>query len=78
MNKDLLLEMFIKAARKQRLGLKDGHFGHALICNYQSPTCERCNCGVADLQTALNIYEQKDAPVELPADLVELISVIHE
>jgi hypothetical protein len=48
-----------KAAEKQRAAFSNAQFGHALICN--APTRQgfgsgRCNCGMADLQTAFTAY----------------------
>lgn len=53
------LEMLILAARKQRRALEQGGWGHAVWCNYQRPECEKCNCGVADIQSILKQYEKE-------------------
>jgi hypothetical protein len=50
---------FVAAAVKIENALYQGGFGHAIWCNYQHPTCRRCNCGVADLIIALNEYRKE-------------------
>ena len=42
-----------KAARRVVKSNADGYLPHALICNYQEDSCEFCNCGIANLKTAL-------------------------
>ena len=56
------LEEFVKAGKKQRGALSAGGWGHASWCNYPRPEGSgegKCNCGVADLQTAIKKYETK-------------------
>ena len=58
MTKDELIEKFVIAAEKQKHALKTGGWGHAGWCNFQHSSCLKCNCGVADLQTVLKLYEE--------------------
>lgn len=52
-------DAFVVAARKQKIALKNG-WGHAVWCNFQRDIGNgqgRCNCGVADMLTALKKFE---------------------
>ena len=63
MNKDEPLQQFISAAKKIRSCLNGGFLAHAVICNYRSESGNgmgRCNCGMADLITALNKLEKSN------------------
>lgn len=53
---------FVDAAKLQRHALEQGGWGHAIWCNFQRPGLEHCNCGVADLQHALKLYDEFSAP----------------
>lgn len=68
---------WVKAARKQRTGLRDGTFAHALICNYAVPTARFCNCGVADLQRALEAWEAAAVPLPSPRAQNEQEARVH-
>lgn len=43
----------VEAAEKVKKAYETGLWGHPAYCNYQRPGLERCNCGIADLLTAL-------------------------
>ena len=54
---------FVAAAIKQRSALAEGGWGHAVWCNFQTLEGSgygSCNCGVADLQKALELHEQSE------------------
>lgn len=53
-------ELFLKAAQKQQKTLGEPSWGHSLFCNYRNGD-EKCNCGVADLQTALQRYNDEQS-----------------
>lgn len=56
---DILLNNFLEAARKQRIALRNG-LSHAVFCNFPRDIGNgngRCNCGVADMLSALKAYE---------------------
>lgn len=55
-----VLQLFVKAAQKQKRSMSYGAWGHSVVCNYQRDEGNgegRCNCGVADMLTALNAYD---------------------
>jgi hypothetical protein len=54
---DKLLDLFVKAARKQKDWRSKG-LQHAPFCNYQRDDMSYCNCGITDLQEALREYER--------------------
>ena len=51
----------VAAAKKQRKAVEYG-LHHSIYCNYQHPKCARCNCGLADVLTALKIAESETPP----------------
>lgn len=60
-------DAFVAAAIKQRKALAEGGWGHAIWCNFQIASGSghgKCNCGVADLQKALELHEQATASGE--------------
>jgi hypothetical protein len=62
-----ILNAFGKAAKKQKNALENG-WGHAIFCNFQSPRGNghgRCNCGVADMLSALQSLQEQTTKEEL-------------
>lgn len=55
-----ILKAFLDGALKQSNALDAGGFGHAIWCNYPVKDAKKCNCGVADIQNALNLYIGED------------------
>lgn len=53
-----ILVGFIAGAIKQRRCLSEGLLQHSITCNYQHPSCLKCNCGIADIVTALGNFEK--------------------
>ena len=47
-------EGFVEAAEKIEKNYERDLFFHAMWCNYQRPGLKWCNCGLADLLTALD------------------------
>lgn len=43
----------IDACKKIRRHFRIELFSHAIWCNYQHPSCKKCNCGLADMLSAL-------------------------
>ena len=53
-----LYDNLFKAAKKQAAAIKAGLLTHSPICNFQGEHCKKCNCGVADLITAVKEIEK--------------------
>lgn len=51
------LQQIVEAAKKIRDLIALGESYHAIWCNYHVEHCTRCNCGVADLESAVAAYE---------------------